>query len=125
MKKTTFVYLSIIAILLALLLIFNLPKNNLVQDDHVFNAFYDFEIYKEFKVKYPNSVDRENFGDTYTLRSSYTKGNDTIILQIIFNPITYFSTFEVTCVTDRNIKSQGGAYLEAFDFLHNNNCIIP
>jgi len=93
--------------------------------DDVFAKFREFEIYKEFKEKYPYSVDEDRVENgLHALDSSYAEDGDKISLNILFDEESYFSKFDVVCDIDRHALQIGGAYFDAFETLHDNDCIV-
>jgi len=127
MAKTLVVFL--LAVILALsiisiLLYVQTMNSHTIDRDDVFSAFREHALYKEFKMMYPDSVDNEYSRDIYTLQSKHTKGDDKLILDMVFDPETYSSFYSVGCSTDRHIRSGGAAYFDAFDYLHDNDCIV-
>jgi len=75
-------------------------------------------------MTYPDSVDSEYSRDIYMLDSKYTKGDDKLILNMIFDPETYSSFYAVMCSTDRHVRAGGAAYFDAHEYLHDNDCIV-
>jgi len=58
----------------------------------------------------------------YTLDSSYAEAGNKTRLNIVFDAESYFSAFHVICSNDTPM-SGGGAYFDAFEYLHDNDCI--
>ena len=88
------------------------------------DEFREHEIYKKFKLMYPNSTESYSLYESPALEVKQSDNhNNTLNLMILKGDDIHAYYYSVICDTDRWLKPQGVPFEAAFDFLDDNDCL--